>query len=268
VVYGQSVIPGGDLVSQGAAAAAGAARLPGLEALKAQADVAQAAAKGTQALADLEAKRPELHDTIMDAIHQIEMDKFKARLDARQVAVQESAQNLYGKQFGETVRHHVAGEVTATQRANTATKTYRETVRKHNADIKKANKEGNKVNAAASKDLGYLVDQYGNPIKDAKGNKIKVTSPVAKTRKPGGKVYGQAVGKADELRRRNSGGTDKFGDPTPAKNPITRRAALRLIMGRYGMTRAQAVKAMKDAGWDFPPPPRQPRGPLPGTGPR
>jgi hypothetical protein len=253
-----AAIPAADLASQGAAQASLAAEQPGVVAAGAVQDIHQAAAQGEQALLDLAAKRPELRSQVLDELYKRETDKLSARLQERQVVVQEKqqrtqqqAQSLYERQFGETVRHHAAGEATANQRARTAEKNYQLAVKKYNKSVQNAADQGRQVNASASKDLGYLVDQYGDPIKGPKGNRILIP----KANQPGSKKgrgtaaerhpYQYAVkGASDDLAKQKhpssaadtSGGRDFNGEVT-------------YLMSAYGLTRKQARKAAIAAGW-------------------
>jgi hypothetical protein len=266
VVYGGAVIPGGNLASQGAAQASEATRLPAVFALRDQEDVRQAASKGAQALADLEAQRPELHDKIMDTLYSLEMEKLKGRQTQQGLNIQTRAQALYEKNFGERVRHNVQGERTARARVDVSTKSYNLRVKEHSDAMDKAAAEGRQPNASLSKVYGYVVDDNGVPIKNNKGKNIPVVQSGSKGKGVGSKSYGSAVGKADELLRRNTPGTDRFGEPIPAKNPITFAQAQTLLMNRYQLSRSVARKALVAAGWHAPAGPGRGGGPGNKTG--
>lgn len=253
VVYGGAVIPGSDLASQGAAVTAAQEALPASEAMHETSLVNDAVVKGTQAIKELEAQRPDLHEKILDALHAYEMDKLKAR-------IQIEAQQVVSSQFGEKVHHDRATEAAANRRNTISSRrndiSYQSMVNRHQEAMARAAAKGQAPSSALSKVYGYIVDANGRPILDKNGKRIKVAQTGTSGKGVGSKTYGSAVGLADQLLRRNAPSTDKFGDPVPPKNPISKRKALNLIMNRWGVSRATAVRAMEAAGWHFYKPPK------------
>jgi hypothetical protein len=269
-------IPGSSLRSQGAAARAHAEVLPGVQALQTQSDVRARLSQSDEELLELARTRPEMRQKVMDELYQREMDKLQGRLSTRQTRVQERAQDLYEKEFGEDKRSNRADE--DLKAAN-----YALAVSKHQLAISKAEAEGRRPDATLSKAYGHIVDADGNPILSGNGKKI----PVAKTGKPAAPAKtpwqqhrGQIVGEARELRgnplendnvgpaspgqylaRPGAKGKDvhpgRGGFPATTSNPnkaqrdseYSFREAQDYLMQAYGINRANARKALVAAGW-------------------
>ena len=265
IYHGGVGIPGSSLVSQGASARALAEAQPGLAERRSVEDIHQRVQQGEQELLDLAQKRPELRQQVMDELYKRELEKMDARL-------KQQAQDLYASQFGETVRHHVAGEKEAAQRnklsaqrnriaarrARLAEKNYNLAVKKHQDAMAQAAREGRQPDAALSGKYGHIVDQNGDPILDKHGNQI----PVATSRSKGGGKNGgltpsqqrsntRMAGKAAENMFNDSqpGPPDSYGDPTPAKHKWTFAAAQNYLMQTYGITRAKARQLLIAAGF-------------------
>lgn len=248
VYHGGVAIPGSSLASQGASASALENEMARMPALQGQQDVAVAAREGTQALLDLAAKRPELHDQVMDMLFKREMDKLQGR-------IQQQAQDTLSGQFGETVRHHVADETLSNERNRISRLKYQEQVRAHNLAITKAKSEGRQPNASLSRAYGYIVDADGNPILDKNGKHIPVnSSTTAKSKKQKTNAqYQKAVGEASSMFEDSQPGPpDQYGDPTPPDRAWRWGNALRYLMNRYGIPRARARQALITAGFKPP----------------
>lgn len=147
-------------------------------------------------------------------------------------------------------------------------------------DAQAAAARGQEVDASASKGVGYLVDQNGKPILNSNGKRIKV-SRTSTAPSPGNSGYQKAVKAAQELRGdplennsaiypgayiadpkakggdvktfKSAGGTVVRTTDNPKKarydTQYTFAEAVKVIMETYGVTRAQARKALITIGW-------------------
>lgn len=287
-------IPAASLEAQGAAANRWGQVLPGIQALDTTQAVqgeqvrgAQETAQYEQQLIDLATKRPELRSQVFDQLYRLELDKLSARLsqrqlaseekdrerrfglDKRQVAVQERAQGLYERQFGETVRENQANEAidVAGLQIDSA---------KAAQSVAQAEAKGRQIDAAASKVRGFVVDKQGRFVLDEKGKKIKVANTTTSAGDRN-KLYRDAVEGARDLRPTpienpnitaltpgkylaKQGAKGVFrrpGMPATTNDPKKARAeggmtfaeAQSYLQERYGLTRARARQALIAAGW-------------------
>lgn len=272
-------IPGSALQKGGADAAASANRMVGVQALSTQADVRGRVKQTDDELIELASKRPELRQQVMDELFQREREKFQA-------STQRDAQQLYREQFGlekvktrADIAHDVRADKTAAERARISNKNYQLAVKRHALAVKKAEKEGHGVDAAASKGLGKLVDDEGQPILDKNGKEIPFKTGGAGKVPPGVKAYRQAVPEARQIRgepvendsRTRStpgryiakpGAKGVFpgmgglpattNDPNKAERDSefgSFNEAQAYIMEAYGLNKAQARRALVAAGW-------------------
>lgn len=287
-------IPAASLEAQGAAANRWGQALPGIQALETTQAVqgeqvrgVQETAQYEQQLIDLATKQPEMRSQVLDQLYRLELDKLTARmsqrqfsseerdrerrfgLDKRQVAVQERAQSLYERQFGETARSNQADEALrfAGLQLDSA---------KAAQDVAEAEAKGKQIDAAASKVRGFVVDKEGNSVLNEKGKRIKVanTTTSAKDRN---KLYRDAVEGARDLRPtpiensnvtaltpgkylakqgakgvfRRPGMPATTNDPKKARTEggMTFAEAQSYLQERYGLTRARARQALIASGW-------------------
>lgn len=251
-LYGQAgYIPGTSLSREGAAAGAAAAQLPATAAGQTAMDVGRIEREG---LAAILAKKAELIPSLM------------------QIAIQEQAQNLYGKQFQEEKRQNkreyklaVAG--LKLQQAQEA------------RQIQEMIQDGLQIDASASRVLGYVVDKNGNPVLNNQGKRIKVADSASKSDKR--KAFQSAVGDARDLRgepiqNQNQGpaspgqyiaapgakGVFPGGGGFPATTNDPRKArwdtkmsfaeAIQYLSKHYGIPRKRARAALIAAGWSVP----------------
>lgn len=302
-------IPGTSFEEQGAAAGAWGAQQKGVTALQMRDDLERALAQGKiddqqfeSQLVELAGKFPELRDAALDSLWKREIDKLGARLDIgkqaedtrhtkvqegldrRQVKVQEQAQTLYGKQFGETVAHNKAGEAHARAGEAQGWESLRIQDTKQKAAVRAAAAAGRMPDASLSKVYGHVVDSHGHAITDAKGNQIKVKSTAKGKAAAQKDVYGRAVDQALDLLGNpidaaadplnpNRGKYAKRGggytnDPKKAKrdSKMTFNQAQAYLMSRFGLSRARARAALIAATWK-PPAPRGTPGLRIGAGP-
>lgn len=241
--------------------------------------------KYAQDLIDLAGKRPDLRNQILDHLYQREVEALNARLgvrkqnqderhtlvqeglDARQVAVQEQALALYNKKYGSDLAYKSA-ELTLREAGLKLSQA------KYQHQLDKDIAAGQQIDAAASRVKGTIVYKDGT-----------VTNiPIAKTNS-GTKSYQKAVGEARSLRGKPvtvtltgteinphgkyvadpsqpynvSGGVFPPSEGLPATTNDPSRAkigstytfveAQAYLMDKYGLTRAQARKALVSSGW-------------------
>lgn len=295
VMYGMGgFVPGAALAAQGAAAGAHAATIPAITALALAGDYKKALYEAAsqddqyaQQLIQVAAKFPDMRNQALEALRKHEMDKAGYKLDVRQQAVQERAQSLYEKQYGETTRSNKADEKLARDRLALEKSQLQldrqklqldsiEAVADAQAEIDK----GRQIDASASKVLGYIVDKQGREVLDKSGRRIRVKatasgSGTAEERNP----YGAAVEAAKTLRgdpvkpgdfitvngktkpprgrymtRRGVKGGFPDGttnDPARAQyeSQYTFAEAVGFLQARYNVSRAQARKALIASGW-------------------
>jgi len=195
-----------------------------------------------QKLIDLAAKRPEVRAQVLAALQKFEMDK--------------RAQSLYERQFGLKEEEFAFDQETQ--------KT------KFEIELAKLERAGHEVDASASKDVGYFVDQYGDPIL-RNGKRIPTKAPtssrnkaVADARELRGEpveaptlVQGPGGGRPPQGKYLTRPGAKGFPDGTTnsaakAKydSAYTFVEALNYLMELYpGMKRAAARAALRAAGW-------------------
>lgn len=143
-------------------------------------------------------------------------------------------------------------------------------------DAQAAAARGQEVDASASKAAGYLVDQTGQPILNRSGKRIKVTKTAGSKPSPGNSGYQKAVTAAEDLRGEpientsalqrgayiaddKASGADVYTGPKGRTTDNPRKAkydsqytfaeAVNILMQTYGVTRAQARKALITRGW-------------------
>lgn len=297
VLYGMGgFVPGASLAAQGAAAGAFAAAVPAITAAALAGDYRKALFEAraqddeyAQQLITTAAKFPSLRDQALEALRKHEMDKAGYKLDVRQQAVQERAQSLYEKQYGETVRSNKTDEQLERERIalqRSQLQLDRKKLQLDSAEAvaaaQEAIAEGRQIDASASKVLGYIVDKQGREVLDKNGRRIRVKETAggkgtAEERNP----YGAAVeaakilrgdpvkpedfvrGKDGKLRpprgrymtRRGVKGGFPDGttnDPSRAQyeSQYTFAEAVGFLQARYyGISRAQARKALIASGW-------------------
>jgi hypothetical protein len=288
------VVPGASMLAQGAAAGAWGAGLGAITAAAMRGDYARAMYEAkvdddryAQQLIQTAAKSPELRNQALEALRDYEMKKASFKLDqtqqAAQLRIQDRAQTLYERQFGEEVRSNQVGEqIKRTDQALEARSLmldgakYELDTKEHAARVKQAQAKGRQIDAAASKVYGFIVDKQGNFVLDGKGRKIKVKQAstgsgssrgTAEERNPQGAaieaarvIRGEPV-KADAdlyrgqyIARKGIKGVFPDGstdNPSLAKRDgdMTFAEAITYIMGRYKRTRAQARAALIASGW-------------------
>lgn len=270
-------LPAQGMIREGLAFGAQGRLLPGQTLARGQEEVFQAGADESKALLELAAKRPEYREQVIDALYKLELDKLNARIAQSELGIKTRAQKLYERQFGETVRSNKADE--SIRRQSLANQ-----IANHELAVAKAQAQGLEVNASASKSLGYLVDQYGNPIKDKHGKRIPIKdSPTAKDSQ---KQYQAAVAEAKQMLgepieadassykmpppgkyiarpgakgvfppRKDATGHQLY--PPTTNNPrlaqrdssMTFAEAVNYLMQHYGLSKAQANKALRAGGW-------------------
>jgi hypothetical protein len=191
------------------------------------------------------------------------------RLAAKEAKLRERAQGLYERQFGETVRSNRAGE--KIQWAGLTLQSARA-----QADIQQAIADGKRPDASLSKAYGYIVDAGGAPILGRNGKRIPVAK--SKTTAKQRESYRDAVGEARDLRGDPIENSDvgplapgqfvarpgakgvypgRAGLPATTNDPNKARRdggmgfneALSYLQESYGLSRAQARKALIAAGW-------------------
>lgn len=252
--YAPGYVAGSSLEEQGAAAGALAAAQPGIH-----------AAATTDQLRALAAQRPELRAQIIQELYDREIQKA-------QVVIQQRAQGLYERQFGEEKRQNRAQEriqILGLQLASM----------KERRMVEQAIAEGREVDASASKLLGYLVDQNGRPILGPNGKRIKVRNDAnAGDRR---KAYQDSVQEARDIRGQPIANTNmgpaspgkylarpgakgvfpaKGGFPATTNDPkkarwdgqYTFHEALNYLVHRFGIARKRARAALIAAGWPAP----------------
>lgn len=234
------------------------------------------------------AKFPAQRDAALEALRKYELEKAGYKLDLRQQKVQERAQSLYEQQFNEEARGNVVKEQQDQRELRLRErqlvldrKKYTLDNKQHVQDVKDAQADGRQIDASASKVLGYIVDKQGREVLDRNGKRI----PVKEAAKKGGTAeernpYGAAVEAARTLRgdpveapdfvknaqgktrpprgkylaRRGAKGVFPDGttnDPSRAQfnGQYTFAEAVGFIQARYGISRAQARKALIASGW-------------------
>lgn len=294
VLYGMGgFVPGASLAAQGAAAGAFAAAVPAITAAALAGDYKRALFEAAsqddqyaQQLIQVAAKFPDMRNQALEALRKHEIDKAGYKLDVRQQAVAERAQNLYERQFeeerrGNRVDERVTQEELRLKKAQLQLD--RQKLQLDSAEAvaaaQEAIAEGRQIDASASKVLGYIVDKQGREVLDAQGRRIKVKEMAGKTTAAERNPYGAAVEAAKTLRGDpvkapefvTKGGKTKpprgrymtrrgvkggFPDGTtndPARaqyeSQYTFAEAVGFLQARYNISRAQARKALIASGW-------------------
>lgn len=194
VTYGLGgFVPGASLAAQGAAAGAWAQSVPAITAAALKGDYQRALFEAksqddeyAQQLIATAAKFPQLRDAALQELRTYELQKGQAALDKRQVGLQERAQDLYERQFGEVKRQNRVEDVYRMGQLQL------ETLKAQQA-VQEAADKGRLPNATLSKVYGYVVDGNGQPILQG-GKKIKVVNSTANKGK--GKDGAQAKAQA------------------------------------------------------------------------
>lgn len=184
VIYGTgAAIPGTSLIEQGSAFAQWGAKQPGImvgygiEQLRVlDAQIEDKDAEYRDQIRQVIDRFPELRDQALEDLKKWEIDKANYKLSLRQQAVQERAQKLYEKQFGEKTKQQGVSNKQAQARIDISRRNADASERRLQQQIKEAEKKGHKVDASASRLLQHLVDVYGRPILDANGKLIPVTA--------------------------------------------------------------------------------------------
>lgn len=265
------------LRTQGAAFGAAAKLLPGAQATEGRYAIAKRQAEGQAAIAELQAKAPEMYADMQKEDREYALKL--AKLDA-DLAEAQSRQDLASAKFIQAQKDEEFDRWYKTQGLQIRSASAR-------FAVEKAIAAGKEVNAAASAKVGYLVDQYGNPILDAKGKRIKATkSGSSGTFAPGTTSYRGALTLARKLR-----GDPIAIDPTEAAllgakgayyadarykgrpgvtvtstgalvtdNPALARYETDIKLGQaiaqlrssYDITRKQAIDILRKVGWPMP----------------
>ena len=252
LAYLGGTLPGATLAKQGLAEATAHAFDP-LAAVGRQGDLERQAMytqkqndqKIVDAINQLQAKRPDL---VNQAINSIQNVNLRNR-----------AQALYEAQYGHKVNQDIIGNRQTQQRLGIEEKNYQLQLTKHQDAIDQAKQEGLQPDASASRAFGWIVDQHGNPILDARGNKIPyATIGGANKKNKSGLTPSQvrtnmrmAGEAARNLLEDSRPGAPAFpgGPATPAKNPLTFSQALSYMVSTYGLQRSVARKLLVGAGW-------------------
>lgn len=288
VLYGMGgFVPGASLAAQGAAAGAHAAAIPAITGLALAGDYKRALYEAAsqddeyaQQLIQVAAKFPEQRQQALEALRKHEIDKANYKLDVRQQAVQERAQTLYERQFGETTRSNKADEALRRAQLTIDKQKLQLDTAQAVADAQEAIADGRQIDASASEVLGYIVDKQGREVLNKQGKRIRVKPKAsgggtAEERNP----YGAAVEAARTLRGEpvkspdfitkngktkpprgkyiaRTGAKGVFPDGTtnnPARaqfdGQYTFAEAVGFLQARYGIPRARARKALIASGW-------------------
>jgi hypothetical protein len=293
-------IPGGSLETQGASANRWGQVLPAIEQVTTQNNIGSRMGQQAtddkqyeQQLIDLAAKRPDLLNQINDALLQREQNKLSARLNVRQeslaetkqrqdyalsqrqASVQERAETLYEKQFGEKSAVDAAKVQQTQQRLNQEAASLGIKDAQLKRQLAKDASTGKQIDAPASRLTGTIV------YKDGTVTNIPVTAtPTAADKQ---KAFRYAVGASKSLRGMPKANpkvsaltpgkyladpSQPYGvpggvfppkgalpattnDPSKAlrSNSMTFADAQTYLQNRYGITRADARRALVAAGW-------------------
>jgi hypothetical protein len=209
-------IPGQAHFEQGGAARAFGEALPGISALETQRQLqsqlgqeAEEDAKFIQEMSDLAAKRPELRAQILQELQNYELKKFEVRQSQEEMKLRQRAQRAAEMELG--IDAAQAQQKIGIQAQNAQTSAARQSLaeRKFQAELAKQRKaeakspDAPKVNVSLSRAMGYMVDNYGNPI--LRGGK---RVPVPKTGSGSGGAKGNDRNKA--LQDRNKAINDSI----------------------------------------------------------
>lgn len=276
-------IPATEQASLGAASGIAAAGMPAVVLRAAAEDIhqrmAEAASEDAQyraQLLDLAAERPGLVSDALDRLYKIEEMKYgryaaeqKRLQDERELKLRERAQAAYEKQLGIKNKQ-------GNRRLDISERSLQLRESKQVEDVRKAEKEGRRIDAPASRVAGHLVDRDGNDILDRDGRQIKIyQSPkdkkdqAAKNRrdaisevdalrgepaqnpnfgKPGFEGQGQYMGRAGAKGLLPSGTTNDASRAARSGGK-TWAQAQSYLMTKYGFSRAKARSILIAAGW-------------------
>jgi hypothetical protein len=225
-VYAQGgAIPATEETEMGVASANAAAGMPAVVSRAADEDImqrmAQAASEDAdyrQQLLDLNQERPGLVQDAVDRLNSIEDRKRGLAQDAQDRADKAKQQEFENQRALEDEklrkRAELAAEAGAGDRAaaaklaamdraeRTAIAAKNLTLKqaKQAADLRDAEAKGHKIDAAASKVMGYVVDVEGNPVLDSQGSRIPVQQSPKDKKKGHQTAIKQAGEKALTLR--------------------------------------------------------------------
>ena len=248
----------------------------------------QADAEYVSQIVDIAKQFPQLRSQAFDALFEHEMDKLDARIKLQQLGIstqqqefenQLSLRDMALKERAETAQEKALGLDVRKQNwqeqmdlAGIKLK-YDQMA----AEVNAATAKGQMPNVSLSALSGYIVDGYGNPILDKNGKRI----PVVKTSSAASNsnsVYNKAVRQARTIRgnpieNQNMGPlapgryiaapgakgvySGKAGMPATTNDPKKARydtklsfaEALQYLVEAYGISRAQARRALIAAGW-------------------
>lgn len=271
-------IPGQEQIEIGAASGMAAAGMPAVAARATQQEVvtrmAQAAAEDGEfrdKLIAAVAKRPELYQDALSELYEIEKAKFgiyeankRLKLDQQKLALETRAERANEKALG-----------IKNQQANRTLKLRENELRlrekKYGLDVQKAEKAGRKIDAAASKVIGYVVDVNGDPVLNAEGKRIKVVQSAGDKAKQTRKDRMDAITEARSLRgkvvsadrdlhqgqyvaRPGAKGVFPDGstnDPSKAlrRDGMSFPDAVTYIVQKYGVSRSVARSWVIASGW-------------------
>jgi hypothetical protein len=305
-IYAQGgAIPATEETEMGVASANAAAGMPAVVQRAADEDIqqrmAQAASEDAdyrQQLLDLNAQRPGLVQDAVDRLNAIEDRKRGLAQDAQDREDKKKQQEFENslalgdqqrQDRAELAQEAALGDRAAAAKLAAMDRADRTAIAKTQlklkqakqaADLRDAEAKGHKIDAAASKVMGYVVDVEGNPVLDSHGSRIPVQqSPKDKKKshqtaiKQAGEkalgLRGNAV-KAAELVKKPNGKTGPpagqyagrpgakglfpdgtTNDPNRAQHDggMTFNQAQAYLMQTYGLSRAEARKILVATGW-------------------
>lgn len=274
-------LPARALQESGAAFGAAADFLPGARLQEGAYQINAAQAADREARAKVSAKNAELKIKQQQWKQEFELKQQKLKVDIAKAKASGDLARLkfLQQQQNQEYDNYIAGEGLKLRRTKQA------------ADLKAALAEGRRIDSAASKVRGFIVDKQGRFITDKAGKKIPV-SKAATAASAGNAPYQKAVAAASDLRgnpvkndsalARGSyvaapsakgvfidGTRRTTNDPKKAlyDTPYSFKEAVGILMERYGVTKAQARKALITIGWKpttKPAPPANPAADYPG----
>ncbi len=287
VLYGGGAeIPGASLIEQGQNFGQWAAKQPGIEISSGTEELraldAEINAKDEeyrQQLQDVVSKYPELYDSAIEALQKWETEKATYKLQLRDQKLRERAESISERQLGIKTTESKQRLSQSERRLRLQEKGLRIREKAQIQDAQDALTQGRRIDSAASKTVGYLIDRNGEPILDKSGNTIGVYEKPST--KDTAKNYRSAVKEARDLRpqpmenpdvggvtpgryiaRKGAKGKDvtpgQGGFPATTDNPakasrdpnsMNFQQALNYLVDAYGITRTQARRALIASGW-------------------
>ena len=232
-------IPGSSLESQGAAAGAWGNAQPAIQASHTEGDLVSSDANYAKQLLSIAAQEPQLRGQILSQL-------YKDQLSGQ-------AQGLINAKFGEQVRvdnAHIARDQALTRqgqiRLNISGQSLVLRQQSQKLAVQKYIRQGNTIDASASRAAGYLVDGAGNPITTKNGKKIPYqtysgTGSGGKNTGPGSTAYKDAYRYAAQhfsVKYISPG----VADPTQTLPSFVKMQ--RYLVKGYGVTRGQARKIL------------------------